>query len=201
MNEPATPQIRRVATTVLPTPAGTFTCHAFEDDTGETHLALVAGDVEQATDPVLVRLHSECLTGDVFGSRRCDCGPQLEAALDRIAEAGTGVVVYLCGHEGRGIGLGHKLRAYELQDAGVDTVDANLALGFPVDLRRYDVGAAILRELGVGRVRVMTNNPAKVASLRADGIEVVEAVAHRIEPTPENRRYLDTKRDRLGHDL
>ena len=196
----------RVASTRLPTEHGEFRCFAYQadpataaEDTGdETHLALVAGEVD-GIDGVLVRVHSECLTGDVFGSRRCDCGPQLDEALRLIAAEGRGAVVYLCGHEGRGIGIAHKLRAYELQDAGLDTVDANLELGLPVDLREYDIGAAILHDLGVGPIRLLTNNPAKVHGLRALGIEVAERVPLVTEVHDDNAAYLRTKRERLGH--
>jgi 3,4-dihydroxy 2-butanone 4-phosphate synthase/GTP cyclohydrolase II len=144
-------------------------------------------------------MHSECLTGDVFGSLRCDCGPQLTAAMQRIGEEGLGVVVYLRGHEGRGIGLGHKLRAYNLQDNGHDTVDANVALGLPVDSREYGVGAQILVDLGVTSMRLMTNNPAKYGGLGGYGLEIVERVPLLTEPNPENIAYLRTKRERMGH--
>ncbi len=170
------PVVHRVADARLPTELGAFRCLAFRSDAdvdGVTHLALVCGDVAAGGEPVVVRVHSECLTGDVFGSRRCDCGPQLHEAMRRITAAGRGVVVYLCGHEGRGIGIGHKLQAYELQDQGFDTVDANVELGLPVDDRDYVAGAAILHELGADRIRLLTNNPAKTAALTAHGIEVV----------------------------
>ena len=144
-------------------------------------------------------MHSECLTGDVFGSLRCDCGPQLHTAMARVATEGRGVVVYLRGHEGRGIGIGHKIRAYSLQDEGLDTVDANLQLGLPVDNREYGIGAQILAELGVHRMRLMTNNPAKYGGLEGFGLEIVERLPIQVEATPENARYLQTKRDRLGH--
>ena len=158
----------------------------------------VCGDVDGA-DEVLVRVHSECLTGDVFGSRRCDCGPQLHAAMEMIAAEGCGVVVYLCGHEGRGIGIAHKLRAYELQDQGFDTVDANLELGLPVDLREYGIGAAILRDLGVGSIRLLTNNPAKIAGLAAFGIDIAGRLPLVTAEHEDNAAYLRTKRERLGH--
>jgi 3,4-dihydroxy 2-butanone 4-phosphate synthase/GTP cyclohydrolase II len=164
----------------------------------EQHLALVMGDVSGQED-VLVRVHSECLTGDVFGSRRCDCGPQLASALRRIAEEGRGVVVYLRGHEGRGIGLAHKLRAYSLQERGRDTVDANRELGLPVDSREYGIGNQILVDLGVTTMRLLTNNPAKYAGLEGYGLEIVERVPLETIPNPENLRYLRTKRDRMGH--
>jgi 3,4-dihydroxy 2-butanone 4-phosphate synthase / GTP cyclohydrolase II len=196
------PVVHRVADARLPTERGPFRCLAFRSDAdvdGVTHLALVCGTVAAADDPVLVRVHSECLTGDVFGSRRCDCGPQLDAAMRLIAGEGRGVVVYLCGHEGRGIGIADKLRAYELQDAGRDTVDANLELGLPVDDRDYAAGAAILHDLGVDRIRLLTNNPAKTAALTAHGIEVV-AREPLVTPVHEdNAAYLRSKQERLGH--
>ena len=146
-----------------------------------------------------MRVHSECLTGDVFGSRRCDCGPQLRAAMEMIAAEGCGVVVYLCGHEGRGIGIAHKLRAYELQDQGFDTVDANLELGLPVDLREYGIGAAILRDLGVGSIRLLTNNPAKMSGLAAFGIDIAGRLPLVTAEHEDNAAYLRTTRERLGH--
>ncbi|MFP3906440.1 MAG: bifunctional 3,4-dihydroxy-2-butanone-4-phosphate synthase/GTP cyclohydrolase II [Acidimicrobiales bacterium] len=183
----------------VPTRWGTFVAHAYRSlIDGTEHVAFVKGDVASG-DPVLVRVHSECLTGDIFGSLRCDCGPQLQAALSKIAEEGSGVVVYLRGHEGRGIGLGHKLRAYGLQDSGHDTVDANLELGLPVDSREYGVGAQILVDLGVEKLRVLTNNPAKYGGLQGFGLEVVERVPLQSTPTIENINYLRTKRARLGH--
>jgi len=195
----ARPAVERVASTRLPTEAGEFRCLAYTADSDdETHLALVCGDVDGADD-VLVRVHSECLTGDVFSSRRCDCGPQLHAAMALIAAEGRGVVVYLCGHEGRGIGIARKLQAYELQDRGFDTVDANLELGLPVDVREYGIGAAILRELGVGSIRLLTNNPAKTDGLRALGIDIVGRVPLVTTEHADNTTYLRTKRERLGH--
>jgi GTP cyclohydrolase II len=165
------------------------------------HLALVKGDVIGGDD-VLVRVHSECITGDLIGSLRCDCGPQLELSMRRIAEAGRGVIVYLRGHEGRGIGIGHKLRAYSLQqEHGLDTVDANLSLGLPVDDREYGVGAQILVDLGVRRIRLMTNNPAKYGGLTGFGLEIVERVPLETVPTVHNIAYLRAKRERLGHHL
>ncbi|MBK9178347.1 MAG: bifunctional 3,4-dihydroxy-2-butanone-4-phosphate synthase/GTP cyclohydrolase II [Acidimicrobiales bacterium] len=191
--------VRRIAEARVPTISGTFTCIAYESVLdGETHLAFVAGEVDGADD-VLVRVHSECLTGDVFGSLKCDCGPQLEAAMRQVAEEGQGVVVYLRGHEGRGIGIGHKIRAYSLQDAGHDTVDANLELGLPVDSREYGIGAQILVDLGVTTMRLMTNNPAKYGGLEGFGLEIVGRVPLETAPNPENIRYLRTKRERLGH--
>ncbi len=195
-----TPVVHRIADARLPTEFGAFRCLAFQaDGDDETHLALVRGEVAASSEPVLVRLHSECLTGDVFASRRCDCGPQLQAAMRLIAEAGTGVVVYLCGHEGRGIGIAHKLRAYELQDEGLDTVDANLELGLPVDDRDYGIGAAILHDLGVDRIRLLTNNPAKTSSLTAAGIVITGRVPLVTDVHEDNEAYLRTKQERMGH--
>ncbi len=197
-------QVKRVATTRLPTVHGTFTAHAYRDALdGSEHIALVMGDVTDAADDeaVLVRVHSECLTGDTFGSLRCDCGPQLQAAQAKVAAAGRGVVVYLRGHEGRGIGLVHKLRAYELQDGGLDTVDANVELGLPADARDYGIGAQILADLGVRTIALMTNNPAKLTGIEGYGLKLAERVALPVAANPENLRYLATKRDRMGHDL
>jgi 3,4-dihydroxy 2-butanone 4-phosphate synthase/GTP cyclohydrolase II len=191
--------VRRTACARVPTAHGSFECYAWESlIDGTEHLAFVCGDVDTG-DPALVRVHSECLTGDVFGSHRCDCGTQLEDALTEIAKAGRGVVVYLRGHEGRGIGIGHKLKAYTLQDEGHDTVDANLRLGLPVDAREYGVGAQILMDLGVQRLRLMTNNPAKYRGLEGFGLEIVERVALPSRPTRDNVAYLATKRSRMGH--
>jgi len=192
-------QIQRVATTTLPTQYGDFVAHGYRNTVdGSEQLALVRGEIGDG--PVLVRLHSECLTGDVFGSLRCDCGPQLDEAMRQVAAEG-GVVVYLRGHEGRGIGLLHKLQAYELQDAGRDTVDANLDLGLPADARDYGTGAQILADLGVKEVRLLTNNPDKLAGVQGYGIDVVERRSISIDPTEHNLRYLRTKRDRMGHHL
>ena len=178
---------------------GDFTCYAYESLLdGEQHIALVKGAV-QGEDDVLVRVHSECLTGDVFGSLRCDCGIQMDAALHKIAAEGLGVLVYLRGHEGRGIGIGHKLRAYSLQEAGHDTVDANLELGLPIDSREYGIGSQILVDLGITTMRLMTNNPAKYGGIEGFGLEVVERVPLESVPNPENIHYLRTKRERLGH--
>jgi 3,4-dihydroxy 2-butanone 4-phosphate synthase/GTP cyclohydrolase II len=191
--------VRRVAEARIPTEWGDFTAFAYESILdGEQHLALVKGEVA-GHDDVLVRVHSECLTGDAFGSLRCDCGAQLEGALRRIAETGQGVVVYLRGHEGRGIGLAHKLRAYSLQERGRDTVDANLELGLPVDDREYGIGSQILVDLGVTTMRLMTNNPAKYGGLDGYGLQIVERVPLETYPNPENLRYLRTKRERMGH--
>jgi 3,4-dihydroxy 2-butanone 4-phosphate synthase/GTP cyclohydrolase II len=192
-------QIERVAEAKMPTEFGTFTAHGYRaTHDGTEHVALVAGDIGDGKD-VLVRVHSECLTGDVFGSVRCDCGPQLHAAMQRVTEEGRGVVLYVRGHEGRGIGLMHKLQAYQLQDAGRDTVDANLDLGLPADARDYGTGAQILFDLGVRTMRLLTNNPAKRAGLEGYGLEVVGREPMPVRPTPENVRYLRTKRDRMGH--
>jgi len=192
--------VRRIAeATRVPTAYGEFSCYAYESVLdGEQHLAFIKGAV-QGQDNVLVRVHSECLTGDVFGSLRCDCGPQLDASLRMIAKEGLGVVVYLRGHEGRGIGIGHKLRAYNLQDQGRDTVDANLELGLPVDSREYGIGAQILVDLGITTMRVLTNNPAKYGGLEGFGLDIVERVPLQPVPNPENIAYLRTKRERLGH--
>jgi 3,4-dihydroxy 2-butanone 4-phosphate synthase/GTP cyclohydrolase II len=191
--------IEHTASARVPTAHGSFTCHAWRSlIDGTEHLAFVCGTVARG-DPILVRVHSECLTGDVFGSARCDCGAQLRDALEAIASEGQGVVVYLRGHEGRGIGLSHKLMAYNLQDQGHDTVDANLELGLPVDTREYGVGAQILADLGVQRIRLMTNNPAKYHGLVGFGPEIVERVALPPRTTPDNIAYLATKRRRMGH--
>ncbi|HEV3353994.1 MAG TPA: bifunctional 3,4-dihydroxy-2-butanone-4-phosphate synthase/GTP cyclohydrolase II [Acidimicrobiales bacterium] len=191
--------VKRVGEARIPTAWGDFTCYAYESLLdGETHLALVKGAV-QGEDNVLVRVHSECLTGDVFGSLRCDCGPQLEAALRQVDAAGLGVVVYLRGHEGRGIGIGHKLRAYSLQEQGLDTLDANLELGLPVDSREYGIGAQILVDLGITTMRLLTNNPAKYGGLEGFGLEIVERVPLQSVPNPENIAYLRTKKTRMGH--
>ncbi len=194
-------QVELIATTTLPTLFGDFVASGYRSTVdGVEHIALVLGDVGDGTD-LLVRVHSECLTGDVLGSLRCDCGPQLAAALARISDEGRGVLLYMRGHEGRGIGLLHKLRAYELQDAGADTVDANLELGLPADSRDYGTGAQILVDLGVRTMRLLTNNPAKRAGLEGYGLQIIERVPIEIEPNDHNRRYLQTKRDRMGHQL
>ena len=191
--------VRRVAEASLPTEHGQFQAYVFESVLdAEQHLALVYGDLANTRD-VLVRVHSECLTGDVMGSMRCDCGPQLHTALAKIAAEGVGVVVYLRGHEGRGIGLGHKIRAYALQEEGSDTVDANIELGLPVDSREYGIGAQILVDLGVTSMRLMTNNPSKYGGLEGFGLNIVERVAIESLPTEFNIDYLRTKRERMGH--
>ncbi len=191
--------VKRVADARMPTEWGDFTCYVYESlIDGEQHVAMVKGAV-QGEDDVMVRVHSECLTGDALGSMRCDCGVQLQMALQRIATEGMGVVVYLRGHEGRGIGMAHKLRAYTLQDQGRDTVDANLDLGLPVDTRKYGTGAQILVDLGITTMRLLTNNPAKFEGLDGYGLEIVERVPLESVPNPENIRYLRTKRQRMGH--
>jgi 3,4-dihydroxy 2-butanone 4-phosphate synthase/GTP cyclohydrolase II len=195
--------VERVAATRLPTRHGDFTAYGYRSSIdGSEHLALVYGDLDQTDpEPVLTRVHSECLTGDVFGSQRCDCGPQLDEALGQVVAAGRGVVVYLRGHEGRGIGLVAKLQAYALQDAGRDTVDANLDLGLPADARHYGAASQVLRDLGVTRVRLLTNNPEKSASLEDFGIRVDAQVPLTPRPNKHNLAYLRTKRDRMGHSL
>ena len=193
--------VHRVADVMIPTPYGPFKAIAYESEFDQNqHLALVRGEVTGRPD-VLVRMHSECLTGDVFGSLRCDCGTQLRDAMRQIAEAGQGVVVYIRGHEGRGIGIVHKLQAYKLQDTGRDTVEANIELGLPADARDYGTGAQILVDLGLSTLRLLTNNPAKRAGLEGYGLSIVERVPLETTPTNENLRYLQTKRDRMGHEL
>ena len=191
--------VRRVSEARIPTVHGEFTAYVFESLLdGVEHMAFVCGEVSGQSN-VLVRVHSECLTGDVFGSMRCDCGSQLEGALAQIAAEGRGVVVYLRGHEGRGIGLGHKLRAYSLQDQGRDTVEANEELGFPADSREYGIGSQMLVDLGITTMRVMTNNPAKYGGLEGFGLEIVERVPLSITPNAENIAYLRTKQEKMGH--
>jgi 3,4-dihydroxy 2-butanone 4-phosphate synthase / GTP cyclohydrolase II len=193
--------VERVAETRLPTRHGDFTAYGYRSRIdGSEHLALVYGDLT-GPEPVLTRVHSECLTGDVFGSQRCDCGPQLDEALDRVVDAGRGVVVYLRGHEGRGIGLVAKLEAYALQDRGRDTVDANLDLGLPADARHYGAASQVLRDLGVTHVQLLTNNPQKSAALEDFGVSVDAEVPLTPRPNPHNLRYLRTKRDRMGHQI
>ncbi|MGW4603332.1 bifunctional 3,4-dihydroxy-2-butanone-4-phosphate synthase/GTP cyclohydrolase II [Streptomyces sp. NPDC004532] len=198
---PSEPAVRREAEVHLPTRFGEFTAYGYRSPAdGVEHIALVRGEIGDGED-VLVRVHSECLTGDVFHSLRCDCGPQLEASLERIQAEGRGVVVYLRGHEGRGIGLMSKLRAYELQERGRDTLDANLELGLPADARDYAAGARILADLGVRSVRLMTNNPDKTEALLRHGLGVTRREPMPVQAGEYNIRYLRTKRDRMGHDL
>ena len=193
--------VEHFAAARVPTSYGSFVAHAYRSVAdGEEHIAYVMGDVEGGAPP-LVRLHSECLTGDILSSLRCDCGQQLRAALGKITEEGRGVLVYLRGHEGRGIGIGHKIRAYALQDAGLDTVEANEAQGLPIDSRTYGVGASILVDLGITAMRLMTNNPMKLDGLEDFNLKIIERIPIEIESNPENVRYLKTKRDRLGHTL
>jgi 3,4-dihydroxy 2-butanone 4-phosphate synthase/GTP cyclohydrolase II len=194
-------QVERVVEARIPTKHGDFRASGYRSTYDDReHIALVCGDLGDGDD-VLVRVHSECLTGDVFGSLRCDCGPQLDSALEAIAAEGRGIVLYVRGHEGRGIGLLHKLQAYELQDAGEDTVDANLSLGLPADARDYGTGAQILADLGVRTMRLLTNNPAKRAGLEGYGLTVVGRVPLPTHAHPENLTYLRTKRDRMGHEI
>jgi 3,4-dihydroxy 2-butanone 4-phosphate synthase/GTP cyclohydrolase II len=191
--------VKRVGEARIPTKWGDFTGYAYESVLdGMQHVVFVRGNVAGEQN-VLVRVHSECLTGDVFGSLRCDCGPQLDEAMRLIAEADQGVVVYLRGHEGRGIGVGHKLQAYTLQEQGRDTVDANVELGLPIDSREYGIGAQILVDLGITTMRVLTNNPSKRGGLEGFGLEIVERVPLLTVPNPENIHYLRTKRERMGH--
>jgi 3,4-dihydroxy 2-butanone 4-phosphate synthase / GTP cyclohydrolase II len=201
MTEPQ--RVRKVVSTVLPTAHGTFQMHGYAVEPGREHVALVLGDLDHAGsngDAPLVRVHSECLTGDAFGSWRCDCGEQLDAAMREISREGLGVVIYLRGHEGRGIGLHAKLHAYALQDAGLDTVDANLRLGLPIDARDYGVAAAILSDLGIRRIRLLSANPEKSARLGDLGIEVAARLPLPVTERAENAFYMATKRKRMGHD-
>jgi 3,4-dihydroxy 2-butanone 4-phosphate synthase/GTP cyclohydrolase II len=190
--------VERVEVVKMPTDYGDFDLYLYRSRVdGQHHLALVKGEINGANE-VLVRVHSECLTGDVFGSRRCDCGLQLHQAMQQVAEAKQGVIVYMR-QEGRGIGLAPKIQAYKLQERGYDTVEANRKLGYPMDLREYGLGAQILVDLGVKRIRLLTNNPKKVVGLEGYGLEIVEQVPIRVKPNPHNRKYLQTKREKLGH--
>ncbi len=192
--------VERVAEAVLPTRFGEFTIIGYSNEVdGREHIALIRGDIE-GKDDVLVRVHSKCLTGDVFGSGRCDCGPQLDVAMQMVAEEGCGVIVYL-DQEGRGIGLLNKLRAYQLQDEGHDTVEANQILGFPADLRNYGIGAQILANLGLRTIRMMTNNPKKLTGLEGFGLEITGRIPLEAPATECNQDYLDAKRDKMGHML
>ena len=190
--------VHRVASPRLPTRFGAFRLYAYRSEVAhEEHVALVHGEIQE-DEPVLVRVHSQCLTGDVFGSARCDCGDQLALAMEKIVEAGKGVFLYLL-QEGRGIGLFNKIKAYELQDAGHDTVSANETLGFPPDIRNYGVGCQILRDLGVRRMRLMTNNPSKYVAIGGYGLEIVERVPLEVRPTDSTRKYLEAKKNKMGH--
>lgn len=190
-------QLKRVADALLPTKSGLFHLYAFTDKDDKEHLALVMGKIKKDT-PMLVRIHSECLTGDIFGSLRCDCGPQLQASLKQIKKEKSGILLYLR-QEGRGIGLINKIKAYALQDLGFDTVDANKQLGFEADSRKYDIAALMLIEFGVKKIRLLTNNPKKIKEVKKYGIDVVERVPIQIKPNSVNKGYLLTKKNRLGH--
>jgi 3,4-dihydroxy 2-butanone 4-phosphate synthase/GTP cyclohydrolase II len=193
-------RVSRVATSTLPTEFGRFDIHVYENGgDGETHVALVCGDLADGED-VLIRLHSSCVTGDIFHSARCDCGPQLQAAMQRVSEEGRGIILYLS-QEGRGIGLANKIKAYALQDQGLDTVEANEMLGFAADGRDYRVGVQILRDLGVRSMRLLSNNPRKLAGVTGDGLIVSELVPIEMPVSDSTRRYMTTKKEKLGHQL
>jgi 3,4-dihydroxy 2-butanone 4-phosphate synthase/GTP cyclohydrolase II len=193
--------VERIEVVEMPTDYGEFKLHLYKSHLDSIHhVALVKGDIK-GSEPTLVRVHSECLTGDIFASRRCDCGSQLHAAMEHIEKAGKGVIIYMRGHEGRGIGLHGKILAYKLQEQGLDTVEANLKLGFPMDLRDYGIGAQIIYDLGVRKIRLMTNNPRKVIGLGGHRLEIVEQVPVKSPPKPENTRYLETKKKKMGHKL
>lgn len=190
--------VERVELIQMPTDYGDFQLHLYRSLVdGQHHIALVKGDVAKR-DGVLVRVHSECLTGDVFGSRRCDCGPQLHQAMRQVADEGRGVILYMR-QEGRGIGLPAKIQAYKLQEKGLDTVQANLKLGFPMDLREYGLGAQILCDLGLHKIRLLTNNPKKIVGLEGYGLEIIEQIPIRVKPNRHNKKYLQTKKEKLGH--
>ena len=191
--------LKFIASCRLPTEWGVFSLHGFEEASGQEHVALVMGDIADG-EPVLARIHSECLTGDALFSQKCDCGPQLQAAMQAVNQAGRGMILYLR-QEGRGIGLINKIRAYQLQDQGLDTVEANLALGLPVDARDFTLAQAMLQHFGVKQVRLLTNNPEKVETLRLNGIDVVERVPLQVGENIENEHYLQTKANKLGHFL
>lgn len=193
--------VEKIEVVDMPTDYGVFKLHLYKSSLENVHhVALVMGDIDAET-PTLVRVHSECLTGDIFASRRCDCGSQLHAAMTKVSEAGRGVIIYMRGHEGRGIGLHGKIMAYKLQEQGFDTVEANLKLGFAMDLRDYGIGAQIISDLGVRKIRLMTNNPRKVVGLEGHKLEIVEQVPVISEPNPHNKKYLETKKKKLGHKL
>ncbi|MBB5039194.1 bifunctional 3,4-dihydroxy-2-butanone-4-phosphate synthase/GTP cyclohydrolase II [Prosthecobacter dejongeii] len=193
--------VEKIEVVDMPTDFGVFKLHLYKSSLdGVHHVALVMGDIDAET-PTLVRVHSECLTGDIFASRRCDCGSQLHAAMTKVAEAGRGIIIYMRGHEGRGIGLHGKIMAYKLQEQGLDTVEANLKLGYAMDLRDYGIGAQIISDLGVRKIRLMTNNPRKVVGLEGHKLEITEQVPVISEPNPHNKKYLETKKKKLGHKL
>lgn len=201
MRKTSTPlsHVKRLSKASLPTLFGDFTIYAYQSHDGTEHVALVCGNFDLMDPLPIVRVHSECLTGDIFASKRCDCGPQLQQALKIISASGKGALVYLRGHEGRGIGLGEKLKAYCLQDQGLDTVEANIALGFKPDCREYDVAASILLDLGINSLRLLTNNPEKQSSLEKANILVAERIPLIIEKQEKNASYLEAKKKKLGH--
>ncbi len=190
-------ELKFIASCRLPTEWGVFTLHGFEEPGGQEHVALIMGNIADG-EPVLARIHSECLTGDALFSQKCDCGPQLQAAMQAVNKAGRGMIIYLR-QEGRGIGLINKIRAYQLQDQGLDTVEANLALGLPIDARDFTLAQSMLKHFGVNQVRLLTNNPEKMDTLRTNGINVVERVPLQVGENIENEHYLKTKANKLGH--